>query len=65
LGDIEEIVAAAACPMTLLGNVGSNRLRIESDGEEVIQMDVAEMESVWRGSLASKLQAEAMAAGAE
>jgi len=49
----------------LLGNVGSNRLRIESDGEEVIQMDVAEMESVWRGSLASKLQAEAMAAGAE
>ena len=65
LGDIEEIVAAAACPMTLLGNVGSNRLRIESEGEEVIQLDVAEMESVWRGSLASKLQAEAMAAGAE
>ena len=65
LGDIEEIVAAAACPMTLLGNVGSNRLRIESDGEEVIQLDVTEMESVWRGSLASKLQAEAMAAGAE
>src|SRR2546429_2178147 len=65
LGDIEEIVAAAACPMTLLGNVGSNRLRIESDGEEVIQLDVAEMESVWRGSLASKLQAEVMAAGAE
>src|SRR5437870_5057140 len=36
LGDIEEIVAAAGCPMTLLGNVGSDRLRIESDGEEVI-----------------------------
>jgi len=65
LGDIEEIVAAAACSMTLLGNVGSDRLRIESDGEEIIQLEVAETEAAWRGSLASKLQAEAMAAGAE
>src|SRR6184192_516394 len=65
LGDIEEIVAAASCPMTLLGNVGLDRLRIESDGEEVIQLDVAEMESAWRSSLKDKLQAEAMAAGAE
>ncbi len=65
LGDIEEIVAAASCQMTLLGNVGSDRLRIESDGEEVIQLDVAEMESAWRSSLKDKLQAEAMAAGAE
>jgi len=65
LGDIEEIVAVAGCPMTLLGNVGSDRLRIESDGEEVIQLDVAEMESAWRSSLKDKLQAEAMAAGAE
>src|SRR5438128_2207932 len=65
LGDIEEIVAAASCPMTLLGNVGSDRLRIESDGEEVIQLDVAEMESAWRSSLKEKLKAEAMAAGAE
>jgi phosphoribosylformylglycinamidine synthase II len=65
LGDIEEIVAAASCPMTLLGNVGSDRLRIESDGEEVIQLDIAEMETAWRSSLKQKLQAEAMAAGAE
>jgi phosphoribosylformylglycinamidine synthase len=65
LGDLEEIVAAASCPMTLLGNVGSDRLRIESDGAEVIQLDVAEMETSWRSSLAGKLQAEAMAAGAE
>ena len=65
LGDIEEIGAAASCPMTLLGTVGSDRLRIESDGEEVIQLDVAEMENAWRSSLKEKLQAEAMAAGAE
>jgi phosphoribosylformylglycinamidine (FGAM) synthase-like enzyme len=65
LGDIEEIVAAASCPMTLLGNVGSDRLRIESDGEEVIQVDVAELEKAWRSSLKNRLQAEVMAAGAE
>lgn len=65
LGDIEEIVAAASCPMTLLGNVGADRLRIESDGAEVIQLDVSEMESAWRSSLKGKLQAEVMSAGAE
>ena len=51
--------------MTLLGNVGSDRLRIESDGEEVIQLDVAEMESAWRASLKQKLQVEVLAARAE
>jgi phosphoribosylformylglycinamidine synthase len=65
LGDMEEIVAAASCSMTILGNVGSDRLRIESDGEEVIQLDVAEMEKAWRSSLAAKLQTEARAAAAE
>jgi phosphoribosylformylglycinamidine synthase len=65
LGDIEEVMAAAACQMTLLGNVGSDFLRIESDGEEIIQLDVTEMEKAWRSSLAEKLQAEAMVAGAE
>ena len=65
LGDIEVIVAAASCPMTLIGNVGSDRLRIESDGEQVIELDIDELESAWRSSLKEKLQAEAMAAGAE
>ena len=65
LGDIEEIVAAASCAMTILGNVGSDRLHIESDGEEVIQLEVAEMEKAWRSSLAAKLQTEVLAAGAE
>ena len=51
--------------MTLLGTVGSDRLRIESDGQEVIQMETAEMENAWRSSLGGKLQAEALAAGAE
>ena len=38
---------------------------IESNGEEVIQLDVAEMESAWRSSFKDKLQGEAMAAGAK
>jgi len=65
LGDIEEIVAAASCPMTILGNVGSDRVSIESDGEEVIELDVREMEKTWRSSLAAKLQTEVLAAAAE
>ena len=65
LSKIEEIAGAAACPMTVMGTVGSDRLRIQSDGEEVIDINVAEMESAWRSSLKDKLQAEAMAAGAE
>lgn len=65
LGDIEEIVAAASCPMTRLGMVGSDRLRIGSDGETAIELGVAQMETAWRSSLKDKLQAEAMAAGAE
>jgi phosphoribosylformylglycinamidine synthase len=64
-GEIEEIVAASGCPMTMLGKVGSNHLRIESDGEEMIQVEVAEIEKAWRASLKNRLQAEAMAAGAE
>ena len=51
--------------MTLLGNVGSDVLRIESDGETVLELQVAEMETAWRSSLKDKLQAEAIAAGAE
>jgi phosphoribosylformylglycinamidine synthase len=65
LGDIEVVVAAAGCPMSLLGDVGSDQLRIESDGEQIIQLGVAEMESAWRSSLAGRLRAEAIAAGAE
>jgi len=64
-GDIEEIVSAGGCPMTILGRVGPDRLRIESDAKVVIQLDVREMEHAWRSALRNKLQAEVLAAGAE
>jgi phosphoribosylformylglycinamidine synthase II len=63
--EIEELAAAAGCPMTAIGQVGGNRLRIGSNSKEVIQLDVVEMEAAWRSSLKLKLQAEVLAAGAE
>jgi phosphoribosylformylglycinamidine synthase len=62
---VEEIATAAGCPVALLGKVGSDSLRIQSDGEEVLRLNVAGMEAAWRSSLKEKLQAEVMAAGAE
>jgi phosphoribosylformylglycinamidine synthase len=63
--EIERIAAEAGCPMTLMGKVGGDRLRIESNGEELISVRVAELERAWRSSLKQKLQVEVMAAGAE
>ena len=63
--EIEAIAAAAGAPLSILGTVGSTRLLIKSGGEEVVNAPVAELEHAWRSSLKQKLQAEAMAAGAE
>jgi phosphoribosylformylglycinamidine synthase subunit PurL len=63
--EIERIAEAANCPMTILGRVGSHRLRIKCDGEEAVNLPVADFERAWRSSLQQKLQAEAMAASAE
>jgi phosphoribosylformylglycinamidine synthase len=65
LGAMEEIAARANCPLTLLGRTGTDRLRIETDGEEVIHLGIDELETAWRTSLGAKLQAEALVAGAE
>src|SRR5882672_6861318 len=63
--EIEQIAAAAGCPMKVIGKVGSDRLVISSDGERVVELDVTEIEAAWRSSLKEKLQAEVLAAGAE
>jgi phosphoribosylformylglycinamidine synthase len=65
LGEMEEIAARANCPLTLLGHVGTDQLRIAADGEELISLRLDEMEQAWRSSLGAQLQAEAIAAGAE
>jgi len=65
LTKIRQIAAAAGCPLIVLGTVGSDRLRIHSNDEAVIDLDLSQIETAWRSSLKDKLQAEAMAAGAE
>jgi len=63
--EIEKLAVEAGCPINFLGRVGSDRLRMESDGAEVISIQVSELEHAWRSSLKQKLQVEVMAAGAE
>ncbi|MFZ0751075.1 MAG: AIR synthase related protein, partial [Pyrinomonadaceae bacterium] len=63
--EIEAIATDAGAPITILGTAGGDRLRIKVGEQEVVNSRVAEMEAVWRSSLKLKLQAEAMAAGAE
>ena len=65
LSAIEEIAARHNCPLTLLGRVGTETLRIEADGAELINARVEKLETAWRASLSAKLQAEVLAAGAE
>ena len=59
---IEDLASRANCPITILGQVGGDRLRIRIADEEVISAAVSELEKVWRGSLAKKLEAEVMVA---
>jgi phosphoribosylformylglycinamidine synthase II len=62
---IEEIARLKGCPFTILGTVGGNRLRINTDGATLIDGSVEQLESAWRTSLYKKLQTEVMAAGKE
>jgi phosphoribosylformylglycinamidine synthase II len=65
LGQMQEIAAQAGCALTLLGRTGGTDLIIKADGAEVINLNLKELETAWRTSLADKLQAEVIAAGAE
>ncbi|HJU54497.1 MAG TPA: phosphoribosylformylglycinamidine synthase subunit PurL [Pyrinomonadaceae bacterium] len=65
LGPLEEIAARAGAPLTILGRTGGDRLVIKADGEEVVNVGLAELETAWRTSLATELRAEVMAAAAE
>jgi phosphoribosylformylglycinamidine synthase II len=65
LAAVETLAVRENCPLTILGQVGGNRLQIKLGEEEVISVEVSELENVWRSSLAKKLEAEVMAAGME
>ncbi|HEX8889394.1 MAG TPA: phosphoribosylformylglycinamidine synthase subunit PurL [Pyrinomonadaceae bacterium] len=65
LGQMEETAAQAGCPLTILGRTGGDKLIIKTDGDEVINLSITELENAWRTSLGKTLQAEVLAAGAE
>jgi phosphoribosylformylglycinamidine synthase len=62
---IESLAERKSCPLTIIGRVGGNQLQITVGEEAAISANVRELESVWRGSLSEKLEAEVMAAGRE
>jgi phosphoribosylformylglycinamidine (FGAM) synthase-like enzyme len=62
---IEDIAQRENCPLTLIGEVGGDALRIEVGDATVVSTRISELESAWRGSLPKKLEAEVMAAGRE
>jgi phosphoribosylformylglycinamidine synthase II len=65
LGRMEEITARERCPLAILGRTGGERLRISADGQEVISLELAEVETAWRTALEKRLSAEVLVAGAE
>ncbi|HEX8476093.1 MAG TPA: phosphoribosylformylglycinamidine synthase subunit PurL [Pyrinomonadaceae bacterium] len=62
---LREIAAQEGCPFNLLGTTGGHELRIDIEGESVVSLDIHELETAWRTSLARRMQAEAIAAAAE
>ncbi|MGH9972218.1 MAG: phosphoribosylformylglycinamidine synthase subunit PurL [Pyrinomonadaceae bacterium] len=64
-GAVEEIATRGHCPITILGEVGGDRLRINTAGSEAINASIDQLENAWRESLSKKVQAEAMVAGRE
>jgi phosphoribosylformylglycinamidine synthase len=65
LAQVTAIAEQANCPFNVIGKVGGSGLRISLANDEVISTNLSELESVWRGSLSRKLEAEVMAAGKE
>jgi phosphoribosylformylglycinamidine synthase len=62
---IESMASRKNCPLTMIGQVGGDQLRIKVGQEAAISAHVRELETVWRSSLSQKLEAEAMVAGRE
>ena len=62
LAAVQTLAGRENCPITILGRVGGNQLRIKLGGEEDISVDASELENVWRTSLSKKLEAKVMAA---
>jgi phosphoribosylformylglycinamidine synthase len=58
--EVQRIAERHNAPFTILGQVGGNSLIVSVDGNEVINTDIADLESTWRDALSRKLRAEVM-----
>ena len=65
LAEVSKLAERNTAPLELIGRVGGERLRISCNQTALIDLNVSELEDVWRNGLSRKLQAEAMAAGRE
>ncbi len=55
---VREIAVRHDAPFEILGKVGGDKLAISVNGNEVLNANVADLESTWRNGLSRKLQAE-------
>jgi len=60
LESIRQIAAAHNVPFEILGAVSGTQLKIRFDGNELINAEVADLESTWRNALSRSLKAEAL-----
>jgi phosphoribosylformylglycinamidine synthase len=60
LESIRQIAAAHNAPFEILGAVSGTQLKIRFDGNELINAEVADLESTWRNALYRSLKAEAL-----
>ena len=62
---LEQLSAEEGAPFRVIGRVAAGHLRINVNGVEAVSHPVAELESLWRSTLPSKLQVEVIATMAE
>jgi phosphoribosylformylglycinamidine synthase subunit PurL len=55
---VRQIAERHNAPFAVIGTVGGNRLEISVNRHEVVNADIADLESTWRNGLSRKLQAE-------
>jgi phosphoribosylformylglycinamidine synthase len=55
---VQQIADRHNAPFKIIGHVGGESMVIAVDGLEVVNADIADLESTWRSALSRKLQAE-------
>ena len=65
LVELGSIAGKNNTPVAVIGRVTGTALRVWANGEELIALEVAELETAWRAALSHKLEAEAIVAGKE